>query len=72
MIVGENSREDDMDVIHASLKITNMRASALTLQRNLNHHYIMDLKLVWNGLCQMNLLKSHTRIRLRKKILNLL
>ena len=58
MIIGENSRDNDMDVNPCKgKKLTNMRASGTDEAIKLHHHVLWNLKHVWNGSVLMNLLK---------------
>ena len=60
MIIGENSREDDMDANPCKQKkLTNMRASGTDEAIKFEPPRIMEFETAWNGLCLMNLLKLH-------------
>ena len=55
MIIGESSREDDMDVNPCKeKKLTNMRASGSDDAIKLHHLKLWILKCVWNGFVRMN------------------
>lgn len=71
MIVGENSREDDMDVNPCKLKkLTNMRASASDVTTKLEPPHIMDLEECMEWIMPDELIEvTPNNIRLRKKIL---
>ena len=58
MIIGENSRDNDMDVNPCKQKkLTNMRASGTDEAIRLNRLARWILKPAWNGFSQMSLLK---------------